>query len=167
MFARNIPIAAFLIICIFSFLCCNNVDNNKISGLWKLHTMETRDSVSGIWTDYKNGMQGYLMYDNLENMSLYLSTKDYEKTDLSFANFSDTISLDKLKYLTGSYFYLGTYSVDHTNNIVSHTRKAHSNPNDWNKTVQRKFRFSNDTLIITPVEAKNARLRLKWLKESE
>jgi hypothetical protein len=149
------------------FLACQNKSSLELEGLWELHIMETKDSVSNVWNNYKGGMQGFLLYDGVENMSLYLSTKDYENTDLEFANFNDTLALEKLKYLTGSYFYIGKYKIDTENNIVTHKRLAHSNPNDWNKTVERRFQFKGDTLIITPVEAKNASLRLKWLKAKE
>ncbi|MFT7114576.1 MAG: hypothetical protein ACI8P7_001363 [Candidatus Azotimanducaceae bacterium] len=41
---------------------------------------------------------------------------------------------------------------------------SHSNPKEWNATVIRNFTFRNDTLILRPDEEKNAKLRLKWLK---
>ena len=64
--------------------------------------MEQRDSISGQWNEWRDGMQGYLLYGEQGHMSLHLMTKGYEKTDLRFPNFSDTISIEAMKHLTGS-----------------------------------------------------------------
>ncbi len=154
------------LIIISTLISCNqSVENeNKLSGLWKLHIMEQKDTISNTWKEWKGGLQGYLLYDDDENMSLFLAAKDYKETDMTFQNFTDTLSLEKLQYLTKSYFYMGKYKVDTAKNIVKHTRIAHSNPNDWDITVERRFEFKGDTLIISPVEKKNASLRLKWIR---
>ena len=83
---------------------------------------------------------------------------------MRFANFIDTSPLPALKHLTGSYVYFAKYSVDPEKSIVQHARISHSNPEDWNVVVQRKYTFSGDTLILQPVENANARLRLKWVR---
>ncbi|PVW13529.1 lipocalin-like domain-containing protein [Marixanthomonas spongiae] len=137
---------------------------DQLHGLWKLESMEQKDSL-GNWHEWRNGMQGYLLYDGNKSMALHLLKKDYEKTDLRFPNFTDTIPEAALKHLTGSYVYIGDYKILTHKSIVEHTRLSHSNPGEWGKTVQRRFSFSGDTLIIKPVEEKNASLRLKWLKK--
>ena len=137
---------------------------DKLPGLWKLQAMEQKDSL-GNWNEWGGGMQGYLMYDGDKNMALHLLKKDYEKTSLEFPNFTDTISEAALKHLTGSYVYIGNYKILSDKNIVEHTRLSHSNPGEWGKVVQRRFSFQGDTLIVQPVEDKNASLRLKWLKK--
>ncbi|MFT5970810.1 MAG: hypothetical protein ACI8ZO_001327 [Flavobacteriales bacterium] len=137
---------------------------HPIVGLWKLHIMETRDSINGYWTEWREGMQGYLLYDATENMSLHLTKKGYENFNLEFPNFQDTIPLEALKHLTGSYLYFGKYTIDIAKSQVTHQRISHSNPKEWNATVIRNFTFRNDTLILRPDEEKNAKLRLKWLK---
>ncbi|RFN57696.1 lipocalin-like domain-containing protein [Marixanthomonas ophiurae] len=139
-------------------------DVEKLPGLWKLQAMEQKDSL-GNWNEWRGGMQGYLLYDGDKNMALHLLKKDYEKTDLRFPNFTDTIAEAALKHLTGSYIYIGNYKILKGENIVEHKRLSHSNPGDWGKTVQRRFSFIGDTLIVQPVEDKNASLRLKWLKK--
>lgn len=150
-------------------LACNqesqNLDNNKLSGLWTLHIMQQQDSVTGQWNEWRDGMQGYLLYDHTENMSLHLTTKGYQNTDLVFPNFNDTISLEALKHLTGSYVYFGKYSIDKKNSIVQHSRISHSNPSMWNEVVRRRFSFSKDTLVLQPVEKTLSGLRLKWIKD--
>lgn len=135
-----------------------------ISGLWSLYAMEKLDSLSGEWNDWKGGMQGYILYDDSENMALHLTKKGYQDTELIFPNFADTIPLEALKYITNSYCYFAKYEVDTVKHIVTHSRISHSNPSEWNDVVERKFSFKEDTLILAPVEAKNSALRLKWLR---
>ena len=137
-----------------------------VKGLWKLFSMEVKDSL-GNWSAYRGGMQGFLLYDGNGSMALHLSTDGYENTDLEIKNFTDTIALEKLQYLTNFYGYMGQYRIIDSASIVEHTRISHSNPNDWGKTVQRRFAFSGDTLVITPVESANANLKLKWLPASK
>ncbi len=144
-----------------------NKTENKLAGLWSLHIMEMQDSVTGEWNPWRGGMQGYLLYDNTDNMSMHLMTKDYEKTDLRFPNFTDTIPLEALKHLTNSYVYFAKYSVDTKKGIVQHARISHSNPKDWNEVVERRYSFKGDTLLLQPVEKTNAGLRLKWIKKKK
>ena len=159
----------FTLILIIGFLSCNTHEKqqdlkNPLVGLWSLHIMEIQDSVTLKWNEWRDGMQGYLLYDNTNNMALHLTTKGYQNTDLIFPNFRDTISLEALKYITNNYNYFGKYTINQAGNVVEHARISHSNPSEWNKIVKRKFTFSGDTLILKPAEKKNARLRLKWVK---
>jgi hypothetical protein len=110
-------------------------------------------------------MQGYILYDTKNTMSIHLTTKGYEDTDLRFPNFVDTISNVALKHLTNSYVYFAKYTVDEKQHIVEHARISHSNPGMWNEVVKRRFTFSGDTLILQPVEQEISGLRLKWIKE--
>ncbi len=149
---------------------CNHknrdTDINRFSGLWSLYVMEQQDSVTGEWKEWRNGMQGYILYDEKDNMALHLTTKGYENTDLRFPNFVDSISTDALKHLTNSYVYFAKYTIDEKQNIVEHARISHSNPEMWNEVVRRRFTFSGDTLILQPIEKKTAGLRLKWIRDS-
>ncbi|MDY7393855.1 lipocalin-like domain-containing protein [Aureibaculum sp. 2210JD6-5] len=153
------------------FVGCNQkneeIESNPFSGLWSLHIMEQQDSITGVWNKWRNGMQGYILYDANDNMALHLTTKGYEKTELRFPNFNDTIPNEALKHLTNSYVYFAKYTIDEKEGIVEHARISHSNPGDWNKVVKRRFTFSGDTLILQPVEKSNSGLRLKWIKESD
>lgn len=142
---------------------CQPPPSSPVTGLWQLHIMEQQDS-TGQWTEYRNGLKGYLLYDGHGHMTLTLCPQDYEQTNLTFKNFTDTLALEKLQYLTGYYSYMGRYQILEEEGIVEHTRITHTNPNEWNQTVHRRFSFAGDTLIVAPVEAKNADLRLKWLK---
>ena len=139
-------------------------DKDKFQGLWRLAIIEQQDSISGEWREWRNGLQGYILYDSEDNMAVHLTAKDYQKTDLLFDNFIDTISIEKLKYLTQSYVYFAKYSVDEDEKVIEHARISHSNPNDWNKVVQRHYVFKNDTLVLTTAENSNSPLRVTWIK---
>lgn len=132
-------------------------------GLWKLHIMERFDTSTGEWSAYRNGMQGYLLYDAEGHMALHLSTRGYEQFRPEFPNFTEQIQLAALQHLTNSYHYLGTYTVDVDSQIVTHTKLAHSNPKEWGLEARRAYDFEGDTLVITPTERANANLRLKWI----
>lgn len=139
-------------------------DKDKFVGLWHLYIMEQQDSVTGKWNDWRNGMQGYILYDNTDHMAVHLTTKGYENTELRFPNFTDTISMEALKYLTKSYTYFAKYKVNDVEKVVEHARISHSNPGEWNAIVKRRYTLSGDTLILEPLERVNSSLRLKWVK---
>ena len=161
----------FLLILVVAISSCSSidketsVDQNPFAGLWSLHVMEQFNQETNEWTEWRNGMQGYILYDNTENMSVHLTIRGYENTDLVFPNFTDTISTEALKYLTNSYVYFAKYAVDHEKKVVQHSRISHSNPGEWNAIVQRRYIFRGDTLILQPLEAETSGLRLKWIKE--
>jgi hypothetical protein len=152
----------FIILALFLISC---QQKDPLKGLWKLHIMEIQDAEKGKWSEWRNGMQGYVLYDGDGNMALHLTEKDYQKTDLHFPNFTDTIPLEALKHLTGSYVYFAKYDFDNSSGIVTHHRISHSNPKEWNGVVERRVSFIADTLVLKPVEEKNASLRLKWVKD--
>ena len=162
---KNIRIPIFFIL--IALLSCNaekKQETNPFGGLWSLHIMEQKDSLSGTWKEWRNGMQGYILYDNSDNMALHLTVKGYQDTSIRFPNFTDTISTEALKHLTKSYVYFAKYTVFEATGTIEHARISHSNPGEWNRVVKRRYSFSGDTLILTPVEPSNSGLRLKWIK---
>lgn len=164
-------IIVLLLIASLSFGCSQNTEqkeSNKFSGLWTLHVMEELNSETGVWSEWRDGMQGYLLYDDKNNMSVHLTTSGYEDTDLRFPTFTDTISTEALKHLTNSYVYFAKYTIDEKQNVVEHARISHSIPEMWNEIVERKYTFSGDTLILQPLELDEeyAGLRLKWIRET-
>ncbi len=142
----------------------NTNDDGNLVGLWSLKAMDIQDS-TGAWHVWNGGMQGYLLYDNNGHGALHLLTKDYEKFNITFNHFDNEAPLEALRHLNNSYTYMAKYTISKDKGIVEHTRISHSNPGDWGEVVQRKYRFSGDTLILQPVEDENSALRLKWLKE--
>lgn len=153
---------------VFSISCTETeTTQNHLTGLWKLESMKVRDTSMNTWSPYREGMDGYLLYDATGHVALHLYDKGYENNGMKFPNFNDSIPLEALRYLTKSYYYMGAYRVLEADSIVSHTKLSHSNPSEFGLTAQRRFYFSGDTLIMQPVERKNARLKLKWLKAEQ
>jgi hypothetical protein len=160
---RNIIVIGLLVII---FGCQENKpEPQKLTALWKLESMKVRDTATNSWSDYKGGMDGYLLYDENGHVALHLYEKGYEKAGIEFPNFNDTISLEALKYITKSYYYMGNYKVSEKDSIVSHYKLSHSNPSEFGLTAERRFYFTGDTLVMQPVERKNSKLKLKWLKK--
>jgi hypothetical protein len=147
---------------------CKNIykdaPENQFAGLWKLVVLEQKDPETGKWELYRDGLQGYILYDGKENMAVHLTSRGYQNTDIIFHDFIDTVSMEELKHRTQSYVYFAKYKIFQSENIVEHARISHSNPNLWNTTVQRHYKFSGDTLILKTVENKNYPLRVKWIK---
>lgn len=139
-------------------------EDNKFAGLWELYIIEQQDPETKQWQQWRNGMQGYILYDDENHMSVHLTTTGYQDTELRFPNFVDTIPDEALKHLTNSYVYFAKYTVDEDQRTVEHARISHSNPGEWNAVVKRRFTFSGDTLMLEPLEEENSALRLKWIK---
>lgn len=146
---------------VFAFLVGCQVKQPHV-GLWSLHEMLVRDSAGNL-SPYKNGMEGYLLYDAEKNMTIHLWQKGFKEYANPYPNFTADVPLADLQNLTKSYYYIGEYELLN-DSVVQHTRISHSNPNDWGQTVQRKFTIVNDTLTIVPAEQKNANLKLVWTR---
>ena len=162
--------ALVLFIAFFLFGCnqeTTDKDFNKFTGLWSLYIMERQNLKSGEWHEWRAGMQGYILYDGQSNMAVHHTTVGYEKFDLQYANFTDSISVEALKHLTNSLVYFAKYTVDDEQKVVEHARISHSNPSQWNQVVKRRYTFSGDTLTLQPIEeGPLGILRLRWIKES-
>src|SRR5210317_892568 len=115
-----------LLITLGSLAACNpgshKAEKNKFSGLWSLLIIEKQDSISKEWNEWKDGLQGYILYDDSDNMAVHLTSKGYQNTDLVFKNLIDTVSIEELKYLTQSYVYFAKYTVFEDKKIIEHAR---------------------------------------------
>ena len=164
---KNIQLITFLLASILLNSCNQELkkpQTNKFSGLWQLQIIQQQDSISGEWSEWRNGLQGYILYDDKDNMAVHLTSKAYQNTDIEFHDFTDTVSIEELKHRTQSYVYFAKYTILEDENIVVHARISHSNPKEWNVKVKRRYEFNGDTLILTTLEHKNSPLRIKWIK---
>lgn len=156
------------VITTFIFTGCiqesNDPTKSKFSGLWKLVIIEKQDPESLEWSEYNNGMQGYILYDDKDNMAVHLTSKGYQNTDIIFHDFDDTVLIEELKHRTQSYVYFAKYTVYVKEKYVEHARISHSNPNQWNVAVKRSFEFIGDTLKLTTIDRKAGPLRVTWLR---
>lgn len=167
---KNNQLKFLLILAVFFAGCQPEADKSSkkvLKGLWTLQIMESYDPDTDTYKEWRDGMQGYILYDGSGHMALNLAAEDYQNFDFKFPNFTDTIAIEALRHLTKNYFYVANYTVFEDQGIVEHARLSHSNPGEWHGVVRRRYAFSGDTLIITPVEEKNKGLRLKWLKATE
>jgi len=162
---KSLKYIVFTGILAFAFSCQNDKPiSPTITGLWKLESMKVRDTATNTWSHYRGGMDGYLLYDGNGHVALHLYEKSYEKAGIEFPNFNDSIPLEALKHITKSYYYMGNYKISEADSIVSHYKLSHSNPSEFGLTAERRFYFSGDTLVMQPIERKNSKLKLKWLK---
>ncbi len=139
-------------------------DKDQFTGLWKLHILEFKDPVSGKYKMYKDGLQGYILYDGKDNMAVHLTSRGYQNPDIAFHDILDSASIEELRHRSQSYVYFAKYKVLEDEKKVEHARISHSNPNEWNLTVQRWYEFKGDTLVLITVENTNSPLRVKWIK---
>lgn len=161
-----------LIVLIFvlgAISCHKKEETDALKGFWKLNAFEVQDSL-GQWLEYgwNKGGTGYLLYDGAGYAAIHLTPKDYEKFDWNGAQSIDSMSVNELKeslkMLSGNYNYMASYTVDTIRKIVRHTRLSHSRPQDWGKTVERRYELIGaDTLLLFPKEG-NAPRRLTWIK---
>lgn len=155
-------------IMVLSLMNCDNqhihTPQNPFIGTWRLGIMEVKDAETGEWNEWRDGMQGYIMYSSDNHMAVHLTVKGYQDFEVEFPNFVDTVSLDALKHLTKSYTYFAEYEIFEDKGVVQHARISHSNPNEWRDVVRRKYTFKGDTLFLQPEEERNAMLRLKWIR---
>lgn len=162
-----------------SFTCADKSQrdrNRLLAGMYKLYTMENKDS-AGIWRKQEWGKDGdgYIIYDGNGHMGVHIIPKAYkdfpwmdeessinnEKIGTRIDSMSNGELKNAVKEFSSSYVYFGNYAVDDTADVVTHYRITSSIPAVWGTTVQRKFLFKGDTIILEPL---NANRRLKWLK---
>jgi len=149
----------------FIIYSCTTPENKpSVVGLWRLVEMQEQDQITGKWHPYKKEMQGYLLYDANAHMSLHMTIVNYEKTDLSFHDLIDSVSLEELKHRSMSYNYMARYEIEPEKNIITHHRISHSNPMEWNTSVKRLIEFKSDTLTLTTLDRDAGKIRVKWIR---
>lgn len=145
--------------------------HNQFRGLWKLHIIEARDS-TGAWQEFhwNKGGDSYIMYDGLGHMAVQITPKNYKERKVLVPRTAiDSLTINELqadlKTYSSNYVYVANCTVLEEQQIIEHHRLSHTYPFDWGVTVQRRFEFKGDTLILMPVEPQNP-LRLKWVKQA-
>lgn len=162
-----------LFICSMSFGCdCpQQVSSHKqFQGLWKLYIIEKQD-LTGVWQEFhwNKGGDSYILYDGLGHMSVQFTPANYkDKTVKAPRTSIDSLTIDELRSdlitYSSNYVYTANCKILEKEQVIEHQRLAHTYPFDWGVTVQRRFQFTGDTLILMPVEPQNP-LRLKWIKQ--
>lgn len=159
----------FAILCLVLLQIGCHLDQNgkkdAFAGLWKLHVIETQDTLTNQWVQSEWMRDGisYLHYDGVETMSIHFTPKDFENTNPNDMSI-DSLPIEELKMLATDYWYLGKYRILQDKSVVEHKRIIHSDPNEWGKTVRRSYQFLGDTLELT---AQEFGLRLKWVPDKK
>ena len=145
--------------------------------MYKLYSIEEQDS-TGIWkeAEWAKGGESYIIYDGLGHMAVQIIPKGYNdfKWLIEEQAINQKIVKQKLDSMStadlkaavaefaSNYTYVANYTVDDTANVVTHNRITSSIPIVWNTVVKRKFSFSGDTIILSPLTVK---IRLKWIRQ--
>jgi hypothetical protein len=168
------PIHLVVIAAVFLFGQCNpNKTPNPhapFQGLYKLHIFEYQDS-TGVWKEYgwNRGGDSYILYDGLGHMAVQITPEAYSERKVKAPRVPiDSLTIDELKddlqTYASNYVYIANCNILEEEMIIEHQRLSHTYPFDWGVTVQRKYKFSGDTLILSPVEGDFPR-RLKWIRQ--
>ncbi len=153
--------------------CHSNPTHNpheRFRGLWKLYRIDARDT-AGSWSEYhwNKGGDSYILYDGLGHMAVHFTPLNYrDRKTKSPRTPVDSLNLMELRtdlstYMS-SYAYTAKCTILEEVNIIEHQRLSHTYPAEWGATVQRRYAFRGDTLILWPIEPENP-LRLKWIKQ--
>ena len=73
----NIILVLFLIVSL-SIGCYQEAepkDPNNFIGLWSLYIMEELNSETGEWSEWRDGMQGYILYDDKNSIKKFTTSK--------------------------------------------------------------------------------------------
>ena len=147
-----------------------NNPQEKFRGMWKLKILEKKDSL-GIWRehDWNKGGDSYILYDGLGHMAVQITPKGYSKREVKAPRTPiDSLELEELRsdlrVYASNYVYTAKCNILDEESIIEHQRLSHTYPFDWGVKVQRKFKFSGDTLFLFPVEPQNP-FRLTWIKQ--
>ncbi|MCP3928969.1 MAG: lipocalin-like domain-containing protein [Bacteroidetes bacterium] len=163
---ENFLLLSLLVSSCFLFACNTSIEKNKqpVAGLWKLHIIETKDSLAGKWieSEWMKGGTAYLHYDETENMSIHFTPAGYEHLNIPDESTLDSLPLQELKALASDYWYIAKYKLLENEKVVQHSRIMHSKPSEWGRVVRRNYTFHNDTLILSALEFG---FRLKWVKQ--
>lgn len=137
----------------------------KFEGLWRLIVAEHQDPETGSWEAWNGGLQGFLLYDNKDNVAVHMTPRGYQTTEIQFHLQPDNMTLEELKHRAQSYVYFAKYKINEQEKIVEHIRISHSSPLEWNLPVKRKYEFNDDTLTLTTLDNHGPKLRLKWIRD--
>jgi Lipocalin-like domain len=105
----------------------------------------------GTWRLVSDSSTGLMYYDSLGNMAAQVMPN---RARPKYAGAQPTPDEAK-EALTGYLAYFGTYSVDERAHTIAHHRKANINPGQINDDAVRRYEFSGDRVILTPVDSRN------------
>lgn len=160
------------ILVLLTLLLSCNVENEKsdfekFTGRWALNIVEIQTDSTSMWTPgqghYKN-RNGFIIYDGKGGMGVHHVTENYETYEFEGHGGLDSLTVKDLRHLADNFVYFGKYRVDDSLKIIEHHIESANFQNMWGTTVKRKYQFSGDTLILSPITNNYPKTRLKWIK---
>ncbi len=161
-------ISAALIPILFSCVPDSEItDFEKFTGRWGLHIVETKSDSLAAWTprggNYQN-RQGFILYDGMGGMGVHHVTEDYEKYEFEGKGSLNSLTRKDLRHLADNFVYFGKYRVIDSLGIIEHHIESANFQQMWGSVAKRKYQFSGDTLILSPIKPAYPKTRLKWIR---
>ncbi|WP_075351126.1 lipocalin-like domain-containing protein [Algoriphagus marinus] len=161
----------YFILIAFLLVSCNpeneTSDFEKFTGRWTLHLVEVQSDSAANWEprqdDYKN-RKGFIIYDGKGGMGVHHVTEDYENYKFEGKGGLDSLTLTDLRHLADNFVYFGNYNVIDSLHIIAHHIESSNFQNMWGTVAKRKYVFSGDTLILSPVTDRYPKGRYKWIR---
>ncbi|MDO9000857.1 MAG: lipocalin-like domain-containing protein [Bacteroidota bacterium] len=138
--------------------------NTQFKGLWILDKYETRDTVSGKWSNEPNrmGYVGYILFDGIGHVAIQITPADYHEFDINKKGDSTGMKVAE-KYHSNNLIYFADYKVD--GNTMEHKVISSTNPESIGAILMRDFEIIGKTLFLTPRNKLNgSKIRMKWVK---
>lgn len=162
---------AFYLILIALLISCkaenDQSDFDKFSGRWSLSIVEAKDDSISNWEPrqghYRN-RKGFIIYDGRGGMGVHHVTEDYDSYKFEGAGGLDSLTAKDLRHLADNFVYFGKYRVNDSLKIIEHHIESANFQNMWGTIAKRKYVFSGDTLILSPITNRYPKSRLKWIR---
>lgn len=141
-------------------------DFDKFTGRWKLDVVEIQTDSSSIWEprqDHYKNRKGFILYDGKGGMGVHHVTENYDKYVFEGSGGLDSLTTKDLRHLADNFVYFGKYKINDSLKIIEHHIESSNFQNMWGSVAKRKYVFSGDTLILSPITDRYPKMRLKWI----
>jgi len=137
----------------------------QLVGTWRLISRVVRlEDGAAVQEGLGTTAKGYLMYDSSGHMAVQLLRPD-RSTAIDCNTSSSAPSDNSPQLLNGYEAYFGTYTIDETNQTVTHHLEGALAAADVGRNLVRKFQISGDklTIVVRTSTPKERQIRtLTW-----
>ena len=123
-------------------------EQQRFVGFWQIQNVERRGA-DGQPLETRQWANGYIIYTAAGHMQVHLERPDRPRYASSPAGDDEVVAA------VGSYIsYFGPFSVDATEQLVTHERVGSTTPSEGRPTpLRRNYEFRDNLLILSPVPA--------------
>ncbi|MFC3881854.1 lipocalin-like domain-containing protein [Algoriphagus namhaensis] len=142
-------------------------DLEKFTGRWSLYIVEEQVDSAANWEprqDHYKNRKGFIIYDGQGGMGVHHVTENYDQYVFEGKGGLDSLTAKDLRHMADNFVYFGKYSVDDSLKIIEHHIESANFQTMWGTTASRKYAFSGDTLILSPITERYPKGRLKWIR---